>query len=191
MSASSSSGRRAVEEAAGGSGKECLQAGEGGLSKLAEVDVLVGLEILEPGAEAPLVAAVRQRDTIFIGIEIARDVKIAAVVASGEADCGLRVRGGAAADDDGADRTAGEKSGDRGGGSAGGGLTGEEVSGAGVAKAGDIEQAGREDVGFFEAEDLLAEGEDVGAVGIRGGRGVVGAVVDGVDVGKVSFGEKV
>ena len=118
---------------------------------------------------------------------IARDAEVAAVVAAGEADAGLRIRSGAAADDDGADGKADEEAGDGCGGSAGCGFTGEEISGARVADARGVEQVGREDVSFFEAEDLLAQRENVGAVGVGGGGGEVVAIVDGVDGGERIF----
>ncbi len=79
------------------------------------------------------------------------------------------------------------KSGNGGGGSAGCRLTAEEIAGARVADASGVEQARREDVGFFEAEDLFAERERVGAVGIGGSGGEVVAVVDGVDGGERIF----
>ena len=49
-------------------------------------------------AEAELVAAARQRHAIFVGVQIARDVQIASVVAARQADLRLRVRCRAAAD---------------------------------------------------------------------------------------------
>ena len=163
------------------------EAAEGGLAVLAERDVFVGLELLEPGAEAELMAAARERDAIFVGVQIARDPEVAAVVAAGEADAGLRIRSSAATDDDGADGEAGEESGNGCGGSAGRGFTGEEVAGARVADARGVEQAWGEDVGFFEAENLFAQREDVGAIGIRGGGGEVVAIVDGVHGGEGIF----
>src|SRR6266849_5796611 len=86
--------------------KKCLQAGEGGLSKLAEGNGLVGLELLQPRAETELIPSVRQRQAIFIGEEISGNAQVAAVVAAGEADGSLRVGSGAAADHHGADGAA-------------------------------------------------------------------------------------
>ena len=76
-----------------------MQAGEGRLSELAEREGFVRLERLEPRAEAELMASADERHAIFIGEEIARDAQIASVVAAGESNLRLRIRGRAAADD--------------------------------------------------------------------------------------------
>src|SRR5262249_51624390 len=117
----------------------------------------------------------------FVGIEVAGDAEIAAVVAAGEADTGLRIRSGAATDHGCADGKACEKTGHAGSGSAGSWLTGEEVACAGVADARRVEKARREDVGLFEAEDLFAKIKDVGAEWIGGSCGDVASVIDRVD----------
>ena len=77
--------------------------------------------------------------------------KIAAVVAAGEADGGLRIRRRAAADHDRADGVSGEKTGNARGGSAGRWFAGEEIAGAGIADARGVEKSWRENVSFFEA----------------------------------------
>ncbi len=59
--------------------------------------VLIRLELLKPGAETELVRTARQGYTIFIGIQIAIDIQVASVVASGQAYLRLRVRCRAAA----------------------------------------------------------------------------------------------
>ena len=84
-------GRGIEKKSADGAAKKLREAAEGGLAVLAERDVFVGLKLLEPGAKAELVAAVCERDAIFVGVEIAGDAEIAAVVAAGEADAGLWV----------------------------------------------------------------------------------------------------
>src|SRR4029077_6733922 len=63
-------------------------------------------------------------------------------------------------------------------------LSGEEIAGTGEADAGGVQQGWREHVRFFEAENLLAQGDDVGAEGVEGRRSEIVAVVYGVDGGK-------
>ena len=53
--------------------EEGLETREGSLSELAEGEGLIGLEALEPGAEAKLMASACQADPVFIGEQIPRD----------------------------------------------------------------------------------------------------------------------
>ena len=142
---------------------------------------MISLELLEPSAEAELMRAAGPGEAVFVGKDVAIDGKIAAVIAARETNLSLRVGGGAATDNDGADAKPGEEAGDTRGGSAGSELTGEVVGSAGEAEARGVDESRREDVSFFGAEDLLAKSEDIGAIGIGGSGGVGGAVVDSVD----------
>ena len=88
-----------------------MQAGEGRLSVLAEREIFVRPQALEPGADGDLMAALGERDAVFIGEEIAGDAEIAAVIAAGETQLRGGIGGGAAADHDRADRETAKKAG--------------------------------------------------------------------------------
>ncbi len=150
--------RRIEQQRADGALQECLQAGERRLAVLAERQCLIGLQALEPCAECELMAAVRKRQLVFVGKNIARYPQIASVVASRQAD----LRGGigrrAAAHYQGANgiprqetrQIRGRRSGRR--------FTGEEIAGARITDPGRIDQRGREDVSLLQAGHLLAQG---------------------------------
>jgi hypothetical protein len=117
-------------------------------------------------------------------------VEIVAGVAASERDLGGGIGGGAASNDDSTDGLAGDEAGKGGPRGIRGGLAGVVVRGAGVADPGYVEEGGGEDVGFFDAGYLLAEGFEVGAVEIGSGGSDVAGVVDGVGAGEgVAGGE--
>ena len=85
-----------IKEAIHRAAQELRETRKGGLPVLAESDVFVRLKLLKPRAEAELVAAAREGDAIFIGINVARDVQIAAVIASGQTELSRRIGSGTA-----------------------------------------------------------------------------------------------
>src|SRR5580698_6507052 len=172
--------RRIVEEAAGSVGQKRLQAGKRGLSVLAEGQRLVRLELLKPSAKGELMDAMGQADLVFICIKVARDGKIAAVVAARQSNLRLRIRGGASAHHHSANLITQQESGhiDRRGSRSR--LAGEEVAGARIAEGRDVQQRRREDVRLGQAGHLLAQRQNVGAVGIGDRRRKVVTVIDGV-----------
>jgi hypothetical protein len=149
--------RRAIQEAAGGAGKKCLQAGKGSLPVLAEVDCFIRLKLLEPGAETELVRTVGQSHAIFIRIQIAVDIQVASVVASGQANLRLRVRRRASAHHHGAHQLAGEKAGHIDRRRAWCWFAGEKVACPRIAETGRIEQPRRYHVSLLQADDLLPQ----------------------------------
>ena len=156
------------------------EAGEGGLAVLAESNVFVRLELLEPGTEIELMLAVRPTHAVFVGIEVARDGEIAAVVAAGKSYLRLRIGGRASTYHHRADGLSKQESWNVGRWRTGRRLTSKEVSGTRKAKAGNVQQGGREDVRPLQTQHLLLQAQNVGAVRVSGGRREVVAVVDGV-----------
>ncbi len=151
---------------------------------MAESDVFVGLETLKPRPEAELVVSPRQGNAVLEGVEISMDVKIAAVVASSKTNGGLRIRCGASTDDNGTNGMANEEARDTRGGSSGSRLPKEKIPGAGEADACGVQDGRRENVSFFEAEDLFPKIQDIGAIRVERSGGHVAAIVRGVNSGE-------
>ena len=173
--------RRGVVQEARRAGQEVWQAGERHLSVLAERDLLVGLERLQPHADANLVTSLRHRQIVGHGEQVASDVQVAAVVAARQPQLGLWIGRLAPANHHRADREPRQEARDAGSRRARRGLAREEISRAREAEAGRVEQRRREHVRFLHAEHLLSQAQQVRAERIerRGGVGV--AVVKGVD----------
>ena len=183
-------GRRIVQQAAHRALQERLQTGKGRLSILAERQILVRPQPLEPAAHGELVAAFGERDAVFVGEQVSRHAQIAAVVAAREAQLRRGIRRRAAANYQRAKRQSRQKTGKAGGGRAWRGLAGEEIAGARESYPHGVYRDRGKNPRFFQAGHLLAQALDVGAVGIRAGRREAGAVVHGVDcVQRVSIGE--
>src|SRR5579871_1885134 len=125
--------------------------------------------------------ALGKRQAIFIGEEIARYIEVAAVVAPGQAQLSRRIRGGAAAHDERAERAPAEKTWQAGRGSTRRRLSGEKIGRSRKPDPCRVEKVRREDMGFLEACHLLAESLRVRAEEIRTGRREVGAVVNRVN----------
>ncbi len=154
------------------------------MSILAKRDVLVGLELLKPCAETELVTTFGQRDAILISVQIARNAQITAVVAAGQPDRRLRIRRGAASHNHGADLVSNQKSGYTCGRRSRSRFAIEKISGSRIADARDIQERGRENVSFFHTENLRAQIQNIGAVGISRRSCHVAAIVNGIDSGQ-------
>src|ERR1017187_5153268 len=89
------------------------QRGERGLPKLVLRQEVVRLQPLEPGARFDLMLSVRPVDVIVYGVKIARGGVVAAGVCAGQCDLRGAIRCGAAGDDDGTHRPAGDPAGNR------------------------------------------------------------------------------
>src|SRR5712692_9975032 len=108
----------------------------------------------------------RQRHAIFISEQIARDVQIAAVVASGQTDLGRGIRSGTAADHHGTDRKPGQKAGNAGCRGAWRRLSRKKVASTRKPEARGIQEGRRKNVCLLKIEDLLAESKNIRAIGI-------------------------
>src|SRR5260370_14933368 len=106
---------------------------------------------------------------------------MAAVIASGETDGRLRVGCCATTDYYGTHGSAEKKTWDAGGGCTGRRLTREEGPGAGKAHANGVQHCRGKNVRSFEADNLLAQSNDVGAEGIEWRGGEVNAIIHRVD----------
>ena len=93
--------------------------------------------------------------------------QVAAVVAAGQADLRLGIRGRASAHHHRAYRMSDQKAGNTGRRRARSGFAGEEIAGPRKTKAGGIQQRGRENVRLFQTGDLLPQIQNVGAVRIE------------------------
>src|SRR5260370_16568210 len=78
--------------------KEGRQTRKRGLPELTESNGFVGLEPLEPNAEAQLMASAGDGDAVFGGIKFSVDEKVAAVVAACQAKLSPGIRCRAATD---------------------------------------------------------------------------------------------
>src|SRR5712671_3847006 len=63
-------------------------------------------------------------------------------------------------------------------------LAGEKVASSRKPNPRDIQSGSRKTVRFFQAEDLLAQADEIAAVGICNGCGLVGAIVDRINPGQ-------
>src|SRR5260370_20663280 len=115
---------------------------------------------------------------------------MAAVIASGETDGRLRVGCCATTDYYGTHGSAEKKTWDAGGGCTGRRLSGEEVPGAGKAQANGVQHCRGKNVLSFEADNLLAQSNDVGAEGIEWRGGEVIAIINRVDRSERVFRRK-
>src|SRR5260370_13301868 len=115
---------------------------------------------------------------------------MAAVIASGETDGRLRVGCCATTDYYGADGCVEKKRWDGGGGCTGRRLSGEEVAGAGKPHANGVQHCRGKNVRSFEADNLLAQSNDVGAEGIEWRGGEVIAIINRVDRNERGFRRK-
>src|SRR5579871_382468 len=89
--------------------QEGLQAGESCLAVLAQSQIFIGAQQLEPSADAQLVPPFGKGDAVVVGKQVARDIQITAVVAAGETQLRGGIGRGTAADDKSAQRKARHK----------------------------------------------------------------------------------
>ncbi len=143
--------------------QERLQAGEGGLSKLAEGNRFVGLKTLEPGAEFELMTPARERDVILEGVQVSRNGQIAPIVASGEAELRRRIGGRASTDDNSAYGMSDEEARNACGRRAWGRLTRKEIAGARKSHSRAVHQRRRKNVRLLQTKYLLAKRHHVAA----------------------------
>ena len=137
-------------------------------------------------------ASPRQRNAVLEGEEIAGDGEVAAIIAAGQADRRLGVRCRAAAHHHGAHRPSQQKSGTCAAGVPGVGSPVKKYPAREKPMRAVLRNVRRKDVGFLEAYHLLAQVQDVRAVGIERRRRHVTAIVNGIDAGKgIARGENV
>ncbi len=84
-------GRGIIEERRDGPRQEGREASKDCLPERAKRRRFIRLKRLEPGAKGERVASARQRDTVLSGDEIAGDGEVAAMIAAGQTDLGLRI----------------------------------------------------------------------------------------------------
>src|SRR5215469_9628674 len=118
---------------------------------------------------------------VFISEEIAGDIEIAAVIASGQANLGSGIGSRTAAHHERAERQSRHETRKASCGGTGSGFPSKEVSSTRVPEAGCVEQTRRKLVGLLDAGHLLAQSLGIGAVEVGAGGGEVLTVVDGVN----------
>ncbi len=120
------------------------------------------------------------------------DEEVAAIVAASQAELCLRIRSRAAANDHGAHGMADQETRNASRRRARRGFSGKEITSAGEAHAGGVQECQRKDVRFFEAEDLFAQGEDIGAKWVERSGSHVATIVGGVNGGeRIALGKYV
>ena len=107
--------------------------------------------------------------------------QVAAVIASRQTDLRLRVRGSATAHHHCTYQMPRQKTRNTGGWSAGSGFASEEVSGSRDSRSVQYSTGKVKTCGFFQAQHLLSQVENVSAIRIQGRGRNVAAVINGVD----------
>ena len=151
-----------------------VDAAERSLAELAERQLFVRLKLLKPHAEAELMLAVGQRHLVFIGEDIPEDIQIRSVVASRQTQpasrdsrpCCLRPPPRRSANRP-------QNSSRSAAGVPGVGSPEEIICRARVAESRRVHERRREEVRLFEAQHLLAQTRQIGAVRIERRGGVV------------------
>src|SRR5579872_4751714 len=171
-------------------GDKRLQTRKRELAVLAERKVFIRLHALDPRAEGPLVTPVSPYDLIFVREKIAVHVEVAAVVAARETDLRGGIRCRAAAHVDGAHaQVADEAQIHARRGSSRRRLAVEEITGARKTETRRVEERGRERMGLFHAQHLLAQAFDVLHERVYAGSRIR-AVVNGVGDARGIFARK-